>query len=319
MAERAAATAEEVSEEYRRLGTAQARAERMHSRAVTAAADRSLPEPGMKVGKSNHFEASSWSIVYDGKALEAPGVTNARWEELQSIGAGHELDHSFQWLEMGRYHMGLTPGLTGEAACLELGYDVNKAAPALDGLGALTPQSAGYADAKKWYESVYGVHGDARNAAINALPEYLAVSDAQQRALRLERDIAADYALAQRSGRSQAELAQIRARIERASEIAERIEVRLEPLEEKFQEYRNLPEEVDARNNQDAFRRIDANRREAAKLKAEVDRLQAEAEAAAASSTTEPAPPTERTPPPTWDIDDEDTVRDLESHPLLRQ
>jgi hypothetical protein len=295
----------------------------MHARAVARAEQRGLPAPDMKIGTSNHFDAKSWTIVYDGRALEASAVSNERWEELLSIGAGHEVEHEYQWVQMGRYHMGLK-NLNGPAAALELGYDVKKVGGVLDGLGPITKESEGFADAEKWYESVYGKHGAARAATLKRIPHYGPMTAAQKRAYQLARDIGEEFEAALSAGRPEAELAPIRARLRRAHQIAEGITAKVEQLEQEFQKYRNLPEEVDAREAQDEFRQAQAQRREAAKLKVEVDRLQAEAEAsaraaaekAAASGAPAPEPAAD---PVTWDIHDEDGLWDPDKDPLLQR
>jgi hypothetical protein len=76
MIEKAAATGKELSDDYAKLGTVQARVEKMHARAVREAERRGLPAPDMKIGTSNHFDAKTWTIVYDGRALEVPAVTD---------------------------------------------------------------------------------------------------------------------------------------------------------------------------------------------------------------------------------------------------
>jgi hypothetical protein len=179
MIEKAAATGKELSEDYQKLGTVRARVEKMHARAVREAERRGLPAPKMDIGTTNHFDATTWTIVYDGSALEAPAVTNERWEELLSVGAGHELEHEYQWVQMGRYHMGLH-GVDANAAALALGYDVKAASPVMQGLGPITKEAEGFADAEKWYESVYGKGGAARNDALKNVPRYVAMTDAQK-------------------------------------------------------------------------------------------------------------------------------------------
>jgi hypothetical protein len=64
MLERAAATAEKLSEEYRALTTPAERIGFVHRKACDVAKGRMLPAPGMDIGATNHFHAPSWTIVY---------------------------------------------------------------------------------------------------------------------------------------------------------------------------------------------------------------------------------------------------------------
>jgi hypothetical protein len=221
--------------------------------------------------------------------------------------------------------MGLK-NVDARAAALALGYEVEKAAPVMEGLGPIAKESEGFADAEKWYESVYGKDGAARNATLKQLPRYAAMTDAQKRAYELAKEIGEEFGTALAAGRPEAELAEIRGRLRAAHQSARSISSEVEKLEVEFQKYRDLPEEIDARAAQDEWRRGQEQRRQAEKIKVEVDRLQAEAEASAreaaekAAASGVPSAPEPADPePPKWDIHDEDAVWDPESDPLLQR
>ena len=103
--ERAAASAAELSEEWARLGAAEARAQAIHRRTLEFAAMNRLPPPELQMGAGFHFDKDAWVIQYDRRLLSEAKASNALWEYYRSAGV-HELTHADQFVECARIAMG---------------------------------------------------------------------------------------------------------------------------------------------------------------------------------------------------------------------
>ena len=305
MVEQLSASAGRASEEYARLGTAEARIAKMHEITGDFARSRGIPVPERVPGTSNHFEKETWKISYNADALAAETMTQAEWELMRSVGV-HELQHSQQFIDIVRYRMGMGESLE------EIGRKLNihrKGLEAAEAAGPLRPGQLGHKDAEAWYESIFGNDRFHRERVLGDLEKYQGEVRDWEKANKEVKELADSLTELRDDGAprrmieaKQQELAAAQAR---ARTLEDSVRRNTNERNAVFQEYKDLPEEKDAWATHEEFQAAQRDAREAE-----------EARRAAREATERAMATGGQQPSGEWDIQDDDAVWDPRADPL---
>jgi hypothetical protein len=305
MVEQLSASAGKASEEYARLGTAEARLAKMHDITADFARSRDIPVPERIAGTSNHFEKETWTISYNEAALKAESMTQSEWELMRSVGV-HELQHSQQFIDIARYRMGMNESIE------EIGRNLNihrKGLEAAERMGPIKPGQLGYADAEAFYESIFGVNRFHRERVLADLEKYQGEVREWDKASQEAERLAKELQELKSDGGPRKEIEALQQRWEAADNAAEELETKVRrnaaERDAVFKEYQDLPEEKDAWGVHESYQAAQRDLREAQ------DAHRAAREAAERAMGTG-----EQKPSGEWDIHDEDAVWDKDADPL---
>ena len=170
---RGAAASAAMSDEFATLATKEARAAKVHDKAVAWGQQRKIPAPGSDLAENGpYFDTQKWKIVYNSADLSAKEATHAAWEIMQGTGI-HEMRHAQQWVDMARVALGRGMSEADIASRMAIHADGVKAARQLGPLRAGDPE---FAKASEWFESVYGTGRAHRNQVLEELGKHRAMT-----------------------------------------------------------------------------------------------------------------------------------------------
>jgi len=242
--QRGAAASAEMSEEFATLATKEARAAKVHERAVAWAQQRRVPAARSSLADNGpFFDAKKWEVVYNSADLEAKEATNATWEILQGTGV-HEMRHAQQYVDMAR--VGLGRGMSEAEMVAQLGIHADGVKAARE-LGPLRLGDRGFEQADEWFQSFYGTGREYRDEVLAELAKHRGMTrrtmDAANKVEALQEKLKGLAADSPERAALQRQLKEAEFRYRAQYNIWERNRA---AREANHSAYKSLPEEADA-------------------------------------------------------------------------